>query len=168
MSIHGSGASRGKSSICCVQRTATRLAVLGELHIEHNYIRALSHHIIHVPKILTLETPGQQRLGFETVVHQIHHLHSLPPTPLSTSPPPPGGVYASTNTQTPPHPLPNNPLKLIPPIPPHLRRLNIRRALIIRFRQHTHHTNQNLLHTLYRRPPLAGFFIVVRIIAWGV
>ena len=38
----------------------------------------------------------------------------------------------SAHTQTPPHPLPNLSLKLPSPLPPHLRRLNIRGALIIR------------------------------------
>lgn len=179
VSIRGSGASPGSSNICCVQRTATRLAVLGEFHVKHNCIRALSHHVIHMQKkkypplrLLANNASASKQSCTRFIISTRSHLHPSHPSLLPLSKPPSLSpsplVYASTNAQTPPHPLPNNLLKLLPPIPPHLRRLNIRRALIIRFRQHTHHTNQNLLHTLYRRPPLAGFFIVVRIIAWCV
>lgn len=73
-----------------------------------------------------------------------------------------------SHPQTPPHPLPDRPLKLPPPLPPHLRRLDIRRTLIIRLRQHAHHADQYLLHTLYRTPSLRGLFVVVRIIAGRV
>lgn len=66
-------------------------------------------------------------------------------------------------------PLPNliaNPLLILsPPFPPHLRRLHISRTLIIRLRQHTHNRDQNLLHTLNRRPPLRRMLVVIRIIA---
>ena len=86
---------------------------------------------------------------------------------LSSLPLPPLPLH-SAHTQTPPHALPHLPLKLPSPLPPHLRRLNIRRTLIIRLCQHTHHRNQYLLHALYRTPSFARFFVVVRIVAGSV
>lgn len=83
-------------------------------------------------------------------------------THLSNDSPP------ASHPQTPPHPLPHRLLKLPPPLPPHLRRLNIRRTLIIRLRQHAHHADQDLLHTLYRTPPLRCLFVVMRIVARSV
>ena len=50
-------------------------------------------------------------------------------------------------------------------LPPHLCRLDIRGALIIRLCQHAHHANQYLLHTLNRRPSLARMLVMVRIVA---
>lgn len=103
------------------------------------------------------------------------------PSPSSSSPPPPilpinpftpspsfPTSHPHLHPQTPPHPLPHRLLELTPPLPPHLRRLDIRRTLIIRLRQHAHHTDQYLLHTLYRTPPLGGLFVVVRVVARGV
>jgi len=68
-------------------------------------------------------------------------------------------------TQTSSHISPDPLLEILPPLPPHPRRIHIRRALIIRFRNHAHHTDQDFFDTLYRTPPLRSLLVVVRIIA---
>ena len=88
--------------------------------------------------------------------------HRSYPTNQPTNKPP------HLHPQTPPHPLPHRLLKLSPPLPPHLRRLNIRRALIVGLRQHAHHANQYLLHALYGTPALRRLFVVVRVVAGSV
>lgn len=72
----------------------------------------------------------------------------------------------SSQTQALPHIRLDNALILLPLLPPHTRRIHIRRALIIRLRQHTHHTNEDLLDALDRAPPLARLLILQRILAW--
>lgn len=67
--------------------------------------------------------------------------------------------------QTPSCIRPNPRLKLLLPISPHLRRLDIGRTLVVRLRDHAHHTNQDLLHALDRTPPLGCTFIVIRVVA---
>lgn len=92
-------------------------------------------------------------------------LITAPHSPFSQAPQAPARALARSQPQTPPNPLPNPPLELRPPLPPHLRRLHIRRTLIVRLRKHTHHTNQYLLHALNRTPPLTRRLIVIRVIA---
>jgi hypothetical protein len=64
--------------------------------------------------------------------------------------------------------VPDYLLIILPPLPPHLRRLHIRRALIIRLSEHAHHADQYLLHALYRRPALGGLLVVVWVVAGRV
>jgi len=59
-------------------------------------------------------------------------------------------------------------LKLRPPLPPHPRGIHIRRALIVRLRDHAHDTDQNLLHTLNRTPALGSLLVVVRVVTGRV
>jgi hypothetical protein len=70
--------------------------------------------------------------------------------------------------QTLPHILPDNLLILRSLLPPHPRTIYIRRTLIIRLRQHTHHTDENLLHGLNRRPPFRRLFVLHRVFAGRV
>ena len=76
--------------------------------------------------------------------------------------------YTFSQPKPPPHPPPHSLLELRPPLPPHLRRLHIRRALIIRLRKHAHHAQQYLLHALYGAPPLTRFLVVHWVVAGGV
>lgn len=77
--------------------------------------------------------------------------HNLQSTPLQPQPPP--------------HARPDDPFILASPLPPHARRIHIRRALIIRLRQHAHHADEDLLHALDRAPPLRRLLVVVRVVA---
>lgn len=74
-------------------------------------------------------------------------------------------VPRPSQPQTPPNIRLNPLLKLLFPFPPHPRRVHIRRALIIRLSNHAHHTDQDLLHALYRAPALGGLLVVVRVVA---
>ncbi len=85
--------------------------------------------------------------------HSQKHHHATPSATIS-------------QPQIPPHILLHNPLILLPPLPPHLGRLDIGRTLIVRLSQHTHDANQDLLDTLDGRPPLRGVLVVIRIVAW--
>jgi len=62
-------------------------------------------------------------------------------------------------------PLPNPLFIFWSLLPPHLRSLHIRRTLIIRLGQHTHHAYQNLLHALYRRPSLRRMFVMIWVVS---
>lgn len=64
--------------------------------------------------------------------------------------------------------LPHDLLILLPLVPPHLRGIDIRRALIVRLSQHAHHADQNLLHALDRRPALGRLLVVHRVVAGRV
>lgn len=100
--------------------------------------------------------------------NQTRHLYAVSPSIGPTSPTffsKPPHPPTPSKPQPPPHPVPDNPLIVGPPLPPHLRRLDIRRALIVRLRQHTHHADQDLLHALYRTPALGRVLVVVRIVA---
>jgi hypothetical protein len=67
-------------------------------------------------------------------------------------------IYSQTQT------LPNIPsndlLILLPLLPPHARRIHIRRTLVIRLRQHAHDAYEDLLYALYGRPALGGLLVL--------
>lgn len=90
-----------------------------------------------------------------------HQLHTPSLTRTREKPP-------NLHPQTPPHPLPHRLLKLPPPLPPHLRRFDVGRALVVGLGQHAHHADENLLHALYGTPALRGLFVVVGVVAGGV
>lgn len=73
-----------------------------------------------------------------------------------------------SKSQIPPNILPDHLFIFLPPLPPHLRRLDVRGALIIRFSQHAHDADQDLLDALDGRPPLRGVLVVVRVVARGM
>lgn len=132
----------------------------------------------HPPVLCNASTSRSQKSTTSTLA--FFPKSSNPPTIQPTnlvppSPPSPTHTFPSlisshplSHPQTPLHPLPNRLLKLASPLPPHLGRLDIRRTLIIRLRQHAHHADQYLLHTLYRTPSLRCLLIVVRVVARGV
>jgi hypothetical protein len=62
---------------------------------------------------------------------------ALPPRNLAIASPP----HNPLQSQTLPNILPHNLLIIRPLLPPHARRIHVRRALIIRLSQHTHHAN---------------------------
>lgn len=67
--------------------------------------------------------------------------------------------------QTSPHISPDSLFEFRLTLSPHSRRIDIRRAFIVGLSNHAHHTNENLLHALYRRPSLRRLLVVVRVIA---
>lgn len=93
-------------------------------------------------------------------------LHPFNDVTPSTLPLPFTPMISNLQSQISPHAVPDPSLKLPSPLPPHLRGFHIGRTLIIRLCQHAHHTDQYLLHALYRAPPLTGLLIVVGIITW--
>ena len=129
--------------------------------------------MLHRPTQLPPESP-QPTSAFAPLSQPSSPSHPSSPVPSLPNPPvlPNKPTHQQTppplHPQPPPHPLPHRLLKLSPPLPPHLRRLNIRRALIIGLRQHAHHANQYLLHALYGTPALRRLFVVVRVVAGGV
>lgn len=54
------------------------------------------------------------------------------------------------------------------PFPPHPRRVDVGRRLVVGLGQHAHDTNQNLLHALDGRPAFRGVFVVIRVVAGRV
>lgn len=64
--------------------------------------------------------------------------------------------------------LPHDLLVLIPLVPPHLRSIDIRRALVVRLGQHAHHADQDLLDALDRRPALGCLLVLHRVVAGRV
>jgi hypothetical protein len=104
-----------------------------------------------------LTTPTLQ---YAILPSQLKNILSRAPTQLP--------IHHPSQSQHPSTTLPHLLLIFSPPLPPHLRRFHIRRTLVIRFRQHTHHTNQDLLHTLNRTPSFARVFVVIWIISWRV
>lgn len=78
------------------------------------------------------------------------------------------GTLFNSKPQSLPHLISNLLLVLRSPLAPHLRGLDIRRTLIVRLGEHTHHGDEDLLHALDRRPAFRCVFIVVGIIAWWV
>jgi hypothetical protein len=64
--------------------------------------------------------------------------------------------------------LPHDLLVLLPLVPPHLRSIDIRRALVVRLGQHAHHADQDLLHALDRRPALGRLLVLHRVVAGRV
>lgn len=98
-----------------------------------------------------------------------YSIHSGPSAPSLQSIP--SIILYQHNFSKPQHPstpLPNPLLILGSLLPPHLRRLHIRRTLIIRLGQHTHDGNKDLLHALDGRPALRGVLVVVWVVAWWV
>lgn len=59
-------------------------------------------------------------------------------------------------------------LVLGPPLPPHLRSLDVSGTLVVRFCQHAHDRDEDLLHALDGRPALRGMFVVVGVVAGGM
>lgn len=80
----------------------------------------------------------------------------------------PSAQNSRSDSQTSLHIRLDNLLILLSSLPPHLRGLHIRRTLIIWLSQHTHNTDENLLHALYRRPTFGCMLIMIRIITWRV
>ena len=99
----------------------------------------------------TIRIPGLQSTLSIPYFHNPYHL-SVP-----TSQPQPS-----------PHARPDHLLILAPPLPPHARRIHIRRALVVGLRQHAHHADEDLLHALDRAPPLRRLLVVVRVVAGRV
>lgn len=90
-----------------------------------------------------------------------HHLHTPSITHTQERLP-------NLHAQTPPHPISHRLLKLAPPLPPHLRRLDVGRTLVVGLGQHAHDADENLLHALDGTPALRGLFVVVGVVAGGV
>ena len=98
-----------------------------------------------------------------------------PPISTPRKPPPSPPKYILPTNHSPisplttlpqalPHTPADPPLKLPPILPPQSRRLDIRRALIVRTRQHANHAEQNRLGRLHRRPALRGRFVAVFVV----
>lgn len=66
------------------------------------------------------------------------------------------------------HIIPHDTLVLLAVFSPHLRCLDICRTLVIRFREHAHDADEDLLDALDRGPPLRGGFVLIRVIAGGM
>jgi len=77
-------------------------------------------------------------------------------------------IAGSVQSEPFPNILPHNLLVLVSLFPPHACRVHICGTLIIRFRQHAHHANQNLFHALYRRPPFRRVLVVIRVVTGRV
>ena len=90
--------------------------------------------------------------------------HSVPHSVPCSFPP----LSTPSQSQTRLNVVPDHFLIILPPLSPHLCRLYIRRALVIRLGEHAHHANQYLLHALYRRPALGGLLVVVWVVAGRV
>ncbi|KAG0586948.1 hypothetical protein KC19_2G130100 [Ceratodon purpureus] len=67
-----------------------------------------------------------------------------------------------------PHDPPHLLLELLPRLPPLLRGIHIRRRLVVRVRQHRDDAQQDRLHRVHRRPPLARQLVPVRVVPGGV
>lgn len=55
---------------------------------------------------------------------------------------------------------------LLSMVSPQLARIDVGAALRVWFRQHRHHTQQDLLDALHRRPPFLGPFVLIGVFAW--
>src|SRR5436853_7635907 len=76
-------------------------------------------------------------------------------------------------------PMPNSPLQpqdlprtgsytpfiFLPIVSPYLGCVDVGTTFVVRLSQHAHNTDQNFLHTLYRRPPLTRVLVLVWVIA---
>lgn len=99
---------------------------------------------------------------------------SIPNVPDSKSltKPPDGGSLEKEESPLQPQSLPNlvaNPLLIFrPPLPPYLSGFDIRWTLVIRFSQHAHNGDQDLLDALDGRPSFRGVFVVIRVVAGWV
>ena len=92
------------------------------------------------------------------------HSHLLPSLPSLVHPVPPG-IFPHSKPQSPPNPLPHLLLILRPPLPPHLRGLHVRGALVVRLRQHAHDADEDFLYRLDGGPAFRGLLVVVRVVA---
>lgn len=77
-------------------------------------------------------------------------------------------IPSRSKPQSSAHLVPNLLFILGPPLPPHLRSLDIGRALVIRLGQHAHDRDEDLLHALDGRPALRGVLVVVGVVTGRV
>ena len=87
---------------------------------------------------------------------------SIPPRPIRIP------ESRTSQPQSSPHLVAHFPLVLVSPLSPHFGGFDIRGTLVIGLRQHTHHRDQNFLHTLNGRPSFRRMLVVVGVVAGGM
>ena len=74
----------------------------------------------------------------------------------------------ASQSQALPHAVPDLALVLVPPLAPHLGRLDVCGTLIVGLGQHAHNADEDLLDGLDGRPPLGGVLVMVRVVTGRV